>query len=85
MGQASAGERVNGRYCLLEVLGQGGMGRVWLARDPDENRYVAIKELFLPHDPVALRRFLREARVPPHCTTPGSSTSSTWSSTMARR
>lgn len=71
MGQAAAGEHVNGRYRLLEVLGQGGMGRVWLARDLDENRHVAIKELFLPHDPVVLRRFLREARVPAKLHHPG--------------
>jgi hypothetical protein len=53
-----------GKYKLIDLLGKGGMGRVFLARHTMMNRPVALKMIFqhLGHDPAALERFLAEAR-----------------------
>jgi len=58
-----AGDRI-GRYEVAGLLGTGGMGEVYRARDPELGREVAIKVLpsDFAHDPDRLRRFEREAR-----------------------
>jgi Tol biopolymer transport system component len=62
-GNLQAG-RIIGPYTVVQLLGTGGAGEVWRARDDRLGRDVAIKML-LPHaagDPDRLRRFAEEAR-----------------------
>ncbi len=51
-----------GKYEVLHLLGSGGMGRVYLALDPDIGRKVAIKQVTLSADSEARARFVREAQ-----------------------
>jgi serine/threonine protein kinase len=58
--------KIVGRYELLDPIGYGGMAVVYLARQTDLDRQVALKELRMfdaPDDPAQAERFLREARV----------------------
>ena len=66
----SAGDRL-GAYELVEPLGSGGFGTVWLAKAQDGGRDVAIKVLHpnliefraTPKGPSVAERFLAEARI----------------------
>jgi hypothetical protein len=57
--------RIVGRYEFLQELGRGGMATVYLARQLDLDRLVAVKELgaLRTSDPSFAQRFLREARL----------------------
>ena len=54
-----------GNYALLDLLGRGGMGSVFLARHRTMNRRVALKVVSkqVGKDPASLERFLAEARL----------------------
>ena len=52
-----------GRYQVVRVLGRGGFGEVFEARDTGLDRRVAIKRLLASHDDsIPRERFLREGR-----------------------
>src|SRR2546423_6403281 len=49
-------------YRILEKIGEGGMGVLYMAEDTHLGRHVAIKFLSAAHDHSYRARFLREAR-----------------------
>jgi serine/threonine-protein kinase len=60
------------RYWLRRILGRGGMGTVYLARDEVREEVVALKvlEASCARSPVALERFSREAKLARRITHP---------------
>ena len=54
-----------GKYVIQELLGKGGMGKIYKASHPTLERDVAIKQIHLDHagDPTVVDRFRREAKV----------------------
>lgn len=73
----ATGSLVAERYRLVQVIGAGGMGRVWLGRDEVIGREVAIKELLLPagldaqQRALLCRRAMREAQLAGQLNHPG--------------
>ncbi len=58
------GQVLDGRYVVKELIGEGGMGRVYLAQHVDIGRKVAVKILHPAYtrSPDVVARFRREAR-----------------------
>jgi serine/threonine protein kinase len=61
--EAEAPDMTGTRYRLIEAIGEGGMGKVYLAEDSSLNRRVALKILNLPFSDEHARRMATEARV----------------------
>ena len=80
MSVPAADRLVADRYVLMALLGRGGMGVVWRARDVVLGREVAVKELVLPPAMAeaergpAQARVLREARAAARLNHPGAVT-----------
>src|SRR6185369_16212129 len=63
-GRLMSGEVVCNRYEIIEMIGRGGMGEVYLAKDPTTNRPVALKTLpeSFSHDERRMKNFRNEAQ-----------------------
>ncbi|AZM47461.1 hypothetical protein DMB38_18180 [Streptomyces sp. WAC 06738] len=76
----ASGLLIAGRYRLDRPVGQGGMGRVWSARDELLDRRVAVKEILFAADvgerqrEKQLRRMIVEARAAARLNHPGITT-----------
>ncbi len=68
------GARLAGKYELIEVLGEGAMGRIYRAKQADLDRMIAIKVLHkhLGSEDRVARRFHREARAASRLSHPNS-------------
>ena len=70
-------EKKFGRYVILEKIGQGAMGNVYKAKDPDLNRIIALKTLrtdtkITPEKKEQYyKRFIREAKIAANLSHPG--------------
>ena len=59
------GRRIGGRYQLERKLADGGMGTIWVARDLQLQRWVALKLMAserIPTPRAALHQFAQEAK-----------------------
>jgi serine/threonine protein kinase len=56
------GSIIDGRYRIDKMLGQGGMGQVFLAYDRELNKKFALKVLFPHASELVLKRFWVEAK-----------------------
>src|SRR5262245_9447712 len=65
IGSQMIGQTFLGRYEVIRLLGEGGMGRVYLARQLDLNRQVVVKVMSekTAADPKFRARFERETRL----------------------
>ena len=68
---ATGTRSATGNYRLMRKIGQGGLGRVWLAFDEHLRRHVAVKEITAKQNTAALDRFRREAEITGRLEHPG--------------
>jgi CheY-like chemotaxis protein len=70
--QLAQGAAILGRFRLLRALGEGGMGKVFRARDErlEEDVVLKVMKPQLSHDPAVLERFKREIRLARRITHP---------------
>jgi eukaryotic-like serine/threonine-protein kinase len=62
-----------GKYEVLSLIGRGGMGEVYLVKDPDFHREIALKRIrpdLIKHS-IIKKRFIREASLTAQLTHPG--------------
>ncbi len=68
----NAGQKVAGRYTVIDVIGRGGMGAIYRVRDETLGEEVALKTL-LPQfiqNKLVVERFFNEARITRHLSHP---------------